>query len=227
MNDTIFNQRQLAILELLRKEGSLSRAQIGKQLGFTQTVAPITVIRDVGDLVNKGVLESFGKARATIYRLAGCNPLLQYIDMRAYFARSMDIRDVKVTFDRDIFSRLTTLYNADEQKLWDKSAILYQKQKKTLSMTAYRRELERFLIDFAWKSSQIEGNTYDLIETETLLKEKIRSRGHSEEEAIMLLNHKKAFEFIEKHEVKFHGKITRNLVLELHQKLTEGLGVPL
>lgn len=34
---------------------------------------------------------------------------------------------------------------------------------------AYRRELERLGIDLSWKSVQIEGNTYTLIETETLL----------------------------------------------------------
>ncbi len=225
MNDTILNQRQLAILELLRNEDSLSRVEIIKHLSLAQSVASITVIRDLRDLVDRGMVESIGMARATLYRLSQQNPTLRYIDMRTYFAKSLDARDVKVTFDRSIFSHLKELHTDDERRLWDESAILFQKQKSTLSSTTYKREIERFLIDFAWKSSQIEGNTYDLIETETLLKEKIRARGHSEEEATMLLNHKSAFEFISKHELRFRKNLTSSLVLRLHQKLTEGLGV--
>ena len=226
MDDTILNQRQLAIIELLRNEDLLLRTKIIERLSLDQSVASITVIRDLRDLIGRGFLESVGRARATLYRLSQQNPTLRYIDMRSYFAKSLDVRDATVTFDRSIFSHLKTLYSADERRLWDESAVLFQKQKRTLSSITYKRELERFLIDFAWKSSQIEGNTYDLIEVETLLKEKIRARGHSEEEATMLLNHKTAFEFIQKHEHNFQKKLTQTLVLQLHEKLTEGLGVP-
>jgi len=51
-------------------------------------------------------------------------------------------------------------------------------------------------IDLSWKSSQIEGNTYSLLETERLLKEKETESGKTTEEAIMLLNHKEAIDFI-------------------------------
>ena len=51
-------------------------------------------------------------------------------------------------------------------------------------------------IDLSWKSSQIEGNTYSLLETEKLLKEKETAAGKSKEEAVMLLNHKEAIDFI-------------------------------
>jgi Fic family protein len=56
--------------------------------------------------------------------------------------------------------------------------------------------LERLAIDLSWKSSQIEGNTYSLLETERLLKEKETASGKTKEEAIMLLNHKDAIDFI-------------------------------
>lgn len=48
----------------------------------------------------------------------------------------------------------------------------------------------------SWKSSQIEGNTYSLLETERLLKEKETAAGKTKEEAVMLLNHKDALDFI-------------------------------
>ena len=51
-------------------------------------------------------------------------------------------------------------------------------------------------IDLSWKSSQIEGNTYSLLETEHLLKEKKTAAGKTKDEATMLLNHKEALDFI-------------------------------
>ena len=59
-----------------------------------------------------------------------------------------------------------------------------------------RRELERFTIELSWKSSQIEGNTYSLLETEELIKNKKEAKGHDKNEAIMILNHKNAFDTI-------------------------------
>jgi Fic family protein len=47
-----------------------------------------------------------------------------------------------------------------------------------------------------WLNSQIEGNTYSLLETERLLKEKETASGKTKDEAIMLLNHKEALDFI-------------------------------
>lgn len=65
-----------------------------------------------------------------------------------------------------------------------------------ISDTEYRKEMERLGIDLSWKSSQIEGNTYSLLETEKLLKEKQTASGKTKEEAVMLLNHKDALDFI-------------------------------
>lgn len=56
--------------------------------------------------------------------------------------------------------------------------------------------MERLGVDLSWKSSQIEGNTYSLLETERLLLEKETAAGKSKDEAVMLLNHKDALDFI-------------------------------
>jgi Fic family protein len=56
-----------------------------------------------------------------------------------------------------------------------------------LTENEYRKEFERLAIDLSWKSSQIKGNTYSLLETERLLKEKETASGKTKEEAIMLL----------------------------------------
>ena len=71
-------------------------------------------------------------------------------------------------------------------------------RRNVLEMTdgEYRKEMERLGVDLSWKSSQIEGNTYNLLETERLLLEKEEAKGKTKEEAIMLLNHKEALDFI-------------------------------
>lgn len=56
--------------------------------------------------------------------------------------------------------------------------------------------MELLAIDLSWKSSQIEGNTYSLLETERLLKEKQTAAGKPKDDTVMLLNHKEAIDFV-------------------------------
>lgn len=54
--------------------------------------------------------------------------------------------------------------------------------------------LEQLLIDLAWHSSRLEGNRKSLLDTKALF-ERGRSAG-DDEDALMLLNHKDAIEFV-------------------------------
>ena len=56
---------------------------------------------------------------------------------------------------------------------------------KQLSDVIRKKEFERVIIEISWKSSVLEGNTYTLLETETLLKDGIEAKGKKKEEAIM------------------------------------------
>ncbi|KKS83703.1 MAG: Filamentation induced by cAMP protein Fic, partial [Candidatus Gottesmanbacteria bacterium GW2011_GWA1_43_11] len=93
---------------------------------------------------------------------------------------------------------------------------------KNLDKTIYKRELERFIVEFSWKSAQIEGNTYDLLETETLLTQNIEAQGHTKQEAIMLINHKKAFDIILEHKKSFLNLSFADIT-QLHGTLVKGL----
>lgn len=93
-----------------------------------------------------------------------------------------------------------------------------------ISDLEYRKEMERLGVDLSWKSSQIEGNTYSLLETERLLKEKKTAQGKTKEEAIMLLNHKDALDFIL--EVPDYLKdISVHRIEDIHSLLTKELDV--
>ena len=84
--------------------------------------------------------------------------------------------------------------------------------------------MERLGIDLSWKSSQIEGNTYSLLETERLLKEKQTANGKTKEEAVMLLNHKDALDFI-LDEPDYLKAISLSRIEEIHALLIKELGV--
>jgi len=90
--------------------------------------------------------------------------------------------------------------------------------------TIIKRELERFIIEFSWKSSQIEGNTYSLLETEELIKNKKEARGHDKNEAIMILNHKSTFDTILNNKKTFQN-INIVDIRTIHSELTKNLDI--
>ncbi len=88
-----------------------------------------------------------------------------------------------------------------------------------------KKELERLTIDLSWKSSQIEGNTYSLLETEQLLVQKIEAKNRSKEEATMLLNHKEALQYIINKERKLVSPISISSIVDIHSILINDLNV--
>jgi Fic family protein len=88
----------------------------------------------------------------------------------------------------------------------------------------YRREMERLGIDLSWKSSQIEGNTYSLLETERLLRESKTAEGKTKEEAVMLLNHKDALRFVLDNP-DYLQELSIGHIEDIHTLLTKELSV--
>jgi len=70
----------------------------------------------------------------------------------------------------------------------------------------------------------IEGNTYTLLETERLLKEKETAAGKTPQEASMLLNHKEALDFIIQHP-RYMQPLSIAGIEDLHRILIHELGV--
>ena len=222
MNDTIINPRQEQILKLLKEKGSLSRSDLAQQIVSKKGISRITLIRDLNELVKADYVVVQGKGRTTRYDLVSKNPLLEYVDLNSYFKLDQEKREVKISFNDEIYKNLSNLYSKQEIKLWEEGMTRFKEARKKLNPSIYKRELERFVIELSWKSSQIEGNTYSLIETETLIKQNIRAQGHSEDEARMILNHKDAFNSTLKNKDDFK-KLDFSDVVQLHNILTKGL----
>ena len=87
--------------------------------------------------------------------------------------------------------------------------------------TYAKQILNRLLIDLAWNSSRLEGNTYSLLDTRRLLDFGEVAQGHEQLEAQMILNHKDAIEFLVANadEIGFN----RYTILNLHALLANNL----
>jgi len=87
--------------------------------------------------------------------------------------------------------------------------------------TYLRQILDRLLIDLAWNSSRLEGNTYSLLETQRLLELGESADGKATQEAQMILNHKAAIEMLADptEEIDFN----RYTICNLHALLSDNL----
>jgi hypothetical protein len=87
--------------------------------------------------------------------------------------------------------------------------------------TYARHILNRLLIDLAWNSSRLEGNTYSLLDTKRLIEFGQQAEGRDQAEAQMILNHKDAIEFLAENadDIGFN----RYTVLNLHGILANNL----
>ncbi len=87
--------------------------------------------------------------------------------------------------------------------------------------TYAKQILSRLLIDLAWNSSRLEGNTYSLLDTKRLIELGQEAKGRAHLEAQMILNHKDAIEFLVSaaDEIDFN----RYTILNLHALLANNL----
>lgn len=214
MNETHLTTRQQKIINLLATR-SLSRNQLQKSLA--EKVSKPTLYRDLRSLILMGLVKSSGVGKATYYFKIGQNPLLR--PAKKNFSTSSP-----VLFNFEIFNHLTDIFTPPEISHLDKIHKSLNSQIAKLGQTIAKRELERFVIEFSWKSSRIEGNTYSLLETETLIKMHQEAVGHTKEEAAMILNHKAAFETILTNRKSFKI-LNLSDITQLHNILVQKLDV--
>ena len=216
-------ERQKRILGFISKNPKVQNKDILDHLNGG--ISRATVARDLDFLCKNNLIERSGKGRSVYYSEKISNKLLSYIDVIDYFEKDPDERELSSkNFNLKIFEKINNLFFEEELKEIDELNIDYRKRVKKLSPTILKKEWERMIIELSWKSSKIEGNTYDLINTEILIKENIEAQGHKKEETIMILNHKKALDFILKEKNDFK-KISFRDIEDVHFLLTSKLGI--
>ncbi len=224
MNDTQVNTRQRKLLTYLFSNPFSSRAELENSLG-DEKGSRITTIRDLNHLLILGWIEQTGGGKHVKYRLKTGKELLIPVDIDEYFSKTTDARTIAyLGFNISVIDNLSGLFSKAELDLFEQGKTKLMDKFKTLDQTLLKRELERFTIELSWKSSQIEGNTYSLLETEELIKNKKEAKGHDKSEAIMILNHKSAFDTILQKRDSFK-EIAALGIRSIHAELTKNLKI--
>lgn len=213
------------ILQYLHYHPLSSRGDITAGTAFKGSDA--TLKRVIAAGIKAGDIVAEGKARATRYRLSPQAQLLMPLNLDTYFALEVDERQVHSSYNFELINGLlaeTRLFSDKELAHLDALQDEFRQHVNELTDNEYRKEMERLGIDLSWKSSQIEGNTYTLLETERLLRESKTAEGKSKEEAVMLLNHKDALNFVLDNP-DYLKELTVSHIEDIHQLLTKDLSI--
>lgn len=217
--------RENTILQFLHYHPGVSRSEI--ETGLNMTESPATVKRILASLVESKDLLVTGQGRATRYSLSPHARVTMALNIDTYFEKEMDEREVQTGFNFNLINEIlpeVELFTDEERMQLANLQAQFTKNIEGITPTEYRIEMERLGIDLSWKSSQIEGNTYSLLETEKLLKEKQTASGKTKEEAVMLLNHKDALDFILA-EPGYLQELSIRRIEDIHSLLVKDLDV--
>jgi len=218
------NKRQQQIIEFAQKSHSFKNKDL--VAFFDDKYSRETIIRDLSFLCKQNFLQKSGAGAFVVYSLSENYRILEDIDVKEYFDTPYLKRDIKESFNFEIFSILENdIFTAEEkEKLENLQREFVKNFSKYDSQTLINKEFERIMIEFSWKSSAIEGNTYSLLGTEALIKNNVIGEGKTKEETQMILNHKDAFNEAIQNRERFI-KLRSADVEYIHSVLTKKLGI--
>lgn len=213
------------IIEFLQYHPGATRKDMMTSLSLG--IGDTQVKRLLAEGVTSGEIATEGKARATRYFITPRAQLLRTIDLDTYYAVDVDQRDMQTSYNFELIRSVlpvVDIFTKDECEFLSHCADSFRARMKEYPSELYEKEMERLGIDLSWKSSEIEGNTYTLLETVNLLKDKIEAKGKKREEATMLLNHKEALKAILERPAYFK-QLSRAKIEDVHSMLINELGV--
>jgi len=215
----------IEILQFLHYRPLANRTEI--MAGLTEAPSDSTMKRLLSAAVKEGNVETVGRGPATKYRLTPQAHVTMPLDLATYFDKDIDERVVQESFNFDLIREVlpkVEIFTKEELEVLTAAQKEFEKNTEGMTDLEYRKEMERLGVDLSWKSSQIEGNTYSLLETERLLKDKQTASGKTKEEAIMLLNHKDALDFV-LDVPDYLKELSVHRIEDIHSILTKELGV--
>ena len=203
-----------AVLNYIAAHPGARRAQIRREAA--PDASETTLWRALSRLVAEGKLEQTGRGRATGYVLAGSGVVTAWLQT-PYNQRPPKAYN-KEFVDRYVPNETFYLSVQDRERLREAGRLIGP----TLPAGTYaRRILERLLVDLSWASSRMEGNTYSILDTERLVRHGEEAAGKNRKEAVMILNHKEAIEYVVE-SLEDIG-ITRQDIFNVHALLADGL----
>ena len=221
----MIDNRELEIIEFIKNKKVASSKEVYKSV--SDSISYATVKRILSKLIEEKLLTKKGQGKSTKYLISPTYEILYPVDIDHYYKKEIDEREIKETFNLQLIPetlKTCSLFSNNELDQLNLLQKQFEKNISQLSEIEFKKEFERLAIDLSWKSSQIEGNTYSLLETERLLKEKETAAGKTKEEAIMLLNHKEAIDFIVENP-DYLIPLSVSKIAEIHSLLIKELGV--
>lgn len=213
------------ILNYLREHPYSSSKEIFEGIGSVFGYA--TVKRNLSRLLNENLILQEGKSKSTRYALSPAFNLFCTINVDEYYSKEIDDRKILTGYNFSLITEIlqkVSLFTSEELTVLNNLQNKFSENMAQLSIIEYQKEIERLAIDLSWKSSQIEGNTYSLLETERLLRDKQTAEGKTKDEAVMLLNHKDAIDFVISNPQYFLS-LSVEKIEELHSIIIKDLGI--
>lgn len=217
-------KREQDILGIILQNGPIGISEILKKM--SENISIPTLNRALSSLKNAESILTTGKGPSLKYSINLKKIITAHVNVDNFFKIETDERKIIERFNFDVFERLSEIeiFTKNEIQYLESLNENYRLKIANLSEQQFTKEFERLMIELSWKSSQIEGNTYDLVDTEQLLKYNVPSKKHSIEEAQMLLNHKKAIEYTFFNRDIFN-EINIGKIIDIHTLLTQNMGI--
>ena len=213
------------ILNFLKENPISSSKEIFNDTNLQLSYA--TVKRILTQLLNENLIILDGSGKGSKYSIAPYFQFFYPVKINEYFEKEIDERVINKSFNLDLINSIlnkVNLFTETEIEKLNAQQAQFLANVAQLSAKEYEKEMERLAIDLSWKSSQIEGNTYSLLETERLLKDKETAAGKTKDDAVMLLNHKEAIDFIVEQK-DYLSPVTVTRIEDIHSLLMKELGV--
>lgn len=224
------------IEEVLNAHASgLLQEEIGNAYArtFGESIAAHTLRRRIAILETRGRIRDDGKSRDRRYYAPSNAP--DFLPSRAADGVSSEGRKLRANVVRPLDQRTPVGYDIDWLRAYEpgKTAYLTPAVREHLGHvgrvsaeeraigTFGRDILDRLLIDLAWASSRLEGNTYSLLDTENLIEFGQTAEGKDAAETQMILNHKRAIGYVVE-QAEFPG-ISAHVIKTVHALLAENL----
>lgn len=221
-------EKQKKILFIILENGAMSSSAVHEKIiKEGEKISLVTIKRALTEMVSLNLLTVSGSGPATNYEVSITGRLFTSIDARKYCEIEPDKRYGLNKYNFELLPGIPLdIFDKPELEILNKATSEYRRRTKDLSDVIQKKELERLIIELAWKSSKIEGNTYTLLDTEKLILDHKEAIGHDKDEARMILNHKDAFDFIYQNKNIFKT-ITRTNLEQLHSILVKDLNINL
>lgn len=217
------SQKQTDIILFVMDNYNCSSTEISTT--FEKKYSLATIKRVLQQLIIDQTIVKNGTAKNTRYHISDAYKILYEINVDEYYKNDIDQRKINNIFNFNLIKKIlpdAKIFNQQEIKNLEEYQKRFLENIQQLNKIEYEKDMERLAIDLSWKSSQIEGNTYSLLETEQLLKEQKTAAGKSRDEATMLLNHKEAIDFIVR-DPDYMYPLTIRKLEDLHSILIKGL----